>query len=89
MIRRWLYKLRNFDRAMESLVEQMDVAEQNHAAVDTWQRFALGEVRNTYAILLSWRISMDAPDVDIHETVDAMIDEYKDQIARLEEQIVA
>jgi len=88
-VRLWLYKFRNFDRALERYVDMIKVAEQNREAIEIWQRFALGEARNTYAILLSWRIAMDAPDVDIHETVDAMIDEYKDQIARLEEQIVA
>lgn len=88
MIRLWLYKLRNFDRAITRYVEMGRQAQQNQAALEHWQQFALGEARNTHAILVAWRLSMDAPELDVHEQVDAMIEEYQDQLARLTEQIV-
>lgn len=56
--------------------------------IDMWQQVALSEKRSARDIAIAFRASLDSPDIDIRDDVDALIVSLSDQVAQMEEQIV-
>lgn len=73
-----------------SLLRKMyELALWQNARIDEWKKLNLSHAREGRDMALAWRVSLESPDVDIRDEVDALIVEWSDQVARLEEQVVA
>jgi monomeric isocitrate dehydrogenase len=56
--------------------------------IEEWKRLNLQHARSGYDMAVAWRVSMEAPEVDLRDEVDSLVTEWGDQVARLEEQVV-
>jgi len=70
--------------AMES---QQSVLEVYREGVDLLQRQVLDERRERLALAEAWRISVEKPEVDIRDELDAMIRSLRDDVSVQEEQV--
>ena len=52
-----------------------------------WQELALVSQRGTRDLAIAFRAHQDAPEVDIREDLDALVQELSDAVAQLEEHI--
>lgn len=59
------------------------------AQLTEWKKLNLDHARSGRDMVLAWRVSLESPEVDIRDEVDALVTEWSDQVARLEEEVVA
>lgn len=80
--------LETLEAEMLVLYQKLAVAAVYEAAIPQLQRAVLQEQRKLLEALSAWRISIEQPDVDIRDDLDADIRRLADQIAVNEEQFV-
>lgn len=81
---RWRYQMR---RDTLSDDQQSLIVAVRH--IRDWQDLSLAQARTMLDLLIAWRISIEQPEIDLRDDVDSLINSYRDQVARLEEQIVS
>lgn len=73
--------------ASETLKTQNELLLEAAGAITTWQEIALVSQQATRDIAIAWEASLDRPDVDIREDLTELVENLRDQVAQLEEQI--
>ena len=85
-------KKKHLEKLLFDAAEMIHVLNEKMASqseeIETWKKLNLESQRQIQQLAIGWRISMDRPEVDITEDVDALIQSVSYSIAQLEEQIV-
>lgn len=88
-LRRWRSNFDLMHEAASIVAKQTAALHILSGQVDEAHLAALESQRAARDIAVSWRISMEQPEIDLRETIDALISDLSDQVAKLEELIVA
>lgn len=68
--------------------EYVDIVAHKDAEIRDLQRLALAANRASLDLAVAWSISLQRPEIDIREDLDALIANLSDQVAKIEEHVL-
>ena len=77
-----------YKRALDALRAQQDELILRRAEIRDLQRLCLANQQTMRDLAIGWRVSMEQPEIDLRDELDALIENLSNTVAQMEEHVL-